>query len=123
VVATLGGRLAPNLNLQRRRWRVCDEGDDVALLSKRYGPLLNLAVVEYSCMIVGTELGFTGDWPGGRRSDPSHKKTPQRFCRGALKARGRAGTVYAAVAANFPRSVFTNRASFPFSLISLSIAE
>jgi hypothetical protein len=42
--------------------------------------------------------------------------------RGALKATEVADSDYAAVAANFPRSVFTNRASFPFSLISRRIA-
>ena len=43
--------------------------------------------------------------------------------RGALKATEVAGSDYAALAANFPRSVFVNRESFPLSLISLSIAE
>ena len=53
----------------------------------------------------------------------TNEKTPRRDERGALKASGPRSAVYAALAANFPRSVFTNRASFPFSLISLSIAE
>jgi hypothetical protein len=52
----------------------------------------------------------------------TNEKTPQRFCRGALRATGTAGAVYAALAANFPRSVLVNRASFPFSLISRRIA-
>jgi hypothetical protein len=85
---------------------------------------------------VSRPVVWVGPWAEGRKnrsrvanraqrgasSAAMNEKTPRRFERGALTASGPRSAVYAALAANFPRSVFTNRASFPFSLISRRIA-
>jgi hypothetical protein len=57
-----------------------------------------------------------------RKHGARRENAPASNAEALGKATEVAGLDYAALEANFPRSVFTNRASFPFSLISRRIA-
>ncbi len=100
-------------------------GDDAALFADRDHTLFDAPVAEDDepCGVVRHGTNVTRQLTPQAAEVPTNEKTPRRFERGALKATEVAGSDYAALAANFPRSVLVNRASFPFSLISLSIAE